>query len=400
MKVLEINSVCGIRSTGRICTDLADVLKENGHECKIAYGRETATEKYKDISYRIGSDADIKLHALKARLFDSAGFGSKKVTEGLIEKIKEYDPDIIHLHNIHGYYIDIEILFNYLAAADKPVIWTLHDCWAFTGHCAYFTTAACDRWKSECCDCPMKKSYPSSILLDRSKQNWNKKKALFTSVKNMTLVTPSEWLAWLVRQSFLGKYPVKAIPNGIDLAAFKPTKSNFREKYGLQNKKVILGVATAWSERKGLNEFKELASLLDEDYKVVLLGLNAEQIKDLPQNILGLPSTDTLEELAGIYTEADVFVNAGKEETMGLTTVEAMACGTPAAVSNLTAVPEVVTPDGGIVLEKLTAEGIKQGIEKVLGTAFNTRKNAEKYEKKQQYFKYLNLYNEILGAKH
>lgn len=400
MKVLEINSVCGIRSTGRICTDLADVLKENGHECKIAYGRGTTPERYKDISYRIGSDTDIKLHVLEARFFDAAGFGSKRVTERLIEEINAYDPDIIHLHNIHGYYLNIDIFFNYLAMANKPVVWTLHDCWAFTGHCAYFTTAACERWKNGCCDCPLKKSYPSSILLDRSKQNWNKKMALFTSVKNMTLVTPSEWLAGLVKQSFLGKYPVKAIPNGIDLAAFKPTKSNFREKYGLQNKKVILGVATAWSERKGLNEFKELASLLDEGYKVVLLGLNAEQINNLPQNILGLPATDTLEELAGIYTEADVFVNAGKEETMGLTTVEAMACGTPAAVSNLTAVPEVVTPDGGIVLEKLTAEDIKQGIERVLGTTFNTRKNAEKYEKKQQYLKYLNLYNEILGAKH
>ena len=399
MKVLEINSVCGIRSTGRICTDLADTLKENGHGCKIAYGREAAPEKYKDISYRIGSDADVKLHALKARLFDSAGFGSKKATERLIEKIKEYNPDIIHLHNIHGYYIDIEILFNYLAAADKPIVWTLHDCWAFTGHCAHFTTAACDQWKTGCYCCQFKKSYPSSILLNRSKQNWKKKKTLFTSVKNMMLVTPSEWLAGLVGESFLEKYPIKAIPNGINLDAFKPTKSNFREKYGLQNKKVILGVATAWSERKGLNEFKELASLLDEDYKVVLLGLNAEQINDLPQNILGLPATDTLEELAGIYTEADVFVNAGKEETMGLTTVEAMACGTPVVVSNLTAVPEVVTPDGGIVLEELTAEAIKNGIEKALTTTFNTRANAEKYEKKQQYLKYLDLYKRIIERK-
>lgn len=400
MKILMINSVCGIRSTGRICTDLADVLKESGHECKIAYGRESVPEKYKDISYRIGTDADVKLHALESRLFDAAGFGSKRATKRLVEKIKAYDPDVIHLHNIHGYYLNIEILFQYLAAANKPVIWTLHDCWAFTGHCAHFTMAGCERWRAGCYNCPQKKSYPSSILLDRSKQNWNRKRHIFTSVQNMTFVTPSEWLAGLVRESFLGKYSVKAIPNGIDLEAFKPTESNFREKYGLQNKIVVLGVATAWSESKGLNEFKELANLLGENYEVVLLGLNAEQMNDLPQNILVLPATDTLEELAGIYTGADVFVNAGKEETMGLTTVEAMACGTPAVVSNLTAVPEVVTPDGGIILEKLTAEDIKQGIVKVLGTAFNTRKNAQKYEKKQQYLNYLNLYNEILEAEH
>lgn len=398
MKVLEINSVCGIKSTGRICTDLADVLKENGHECLIAYGRETVPEKYRDISYRIGSDTDVKLHALKARLFDAAGFGSRKATEKLIEKIRTYNPDIIHLHNIHGYYINIEILFNHLAEADKPVIWTLHDCWAFTGHCAYFTSAECERWKTGCFNCSQKKRYPSSFFCDRSKKNWQKKKDLFTSVKNMTLVTPSEWLAGLVRESFLGKYAVKAIPNGIDLDVFKPTESNFREKYGLQNKKIILGVATAWSERKGLNEFTELSTLFDESYKVVLLGLTAEQINKLPKNILGLAATNTLDEIAGVYSAADVFVNAGKEETMGLTTVEAMACGTPVAVSNLTAVPEVVTSDGGIVLEELTAESIKCGIEKVLKSGFNTRQNAEKYEKKQQYLKYLKLYTEMPEA--
>lgn len=393
MKVLEINSVCGIRSTGRICTDLADVLKENGCECLIAYGRETVPEKYRDISYRIGSDTDVKLHALKARLFDVAGFGSKKVTERLVEKIKEYDPDIIHLHNIHGYYMNIEIFFDYLKKADKPIIWTLHDCWAFTGHCSHFTFVNCERWKEGCFDCSQKRCYPSSFLIERSKQNWQIKKELFSSVENMTVVTPSEWLAGLVKQSFLGKYEIKVIPNGIDLNAFKPTKSDFREKYSLQNKKIVLGVATAWGERKGLNEFKELSALLDESYKVVLLGLTSEQINGLPKNILGLTATNTLDELAGVYSAADVFVNAGKEETMGLTTVEAMACGTPVVVSNLTAVPEVVTSDGGIVLKELTAESIKCGIEKVLETKFNTRQNAEKYEKKQQYFKYLDLYN-------
>lgn len=395
MKVLEINSVCGIRSTGRICTDLADVLKENGHECLIAYGRESVPEGYKNISYRIGSDADVKLHALKARLFDAAGFGSKKATEKLIEKIKAYNPDIIHLHNIHGYYLNIEILFDYLKKADKPVVWTLHDCWAFTGHCAYFTTVGCDKWKTGCFACSQKKRYPSSFFCDSSKQNWQKKKELYTSVENMKLVTPSEWLAGLVMESFLGKYTVKSIPNGIDLNAFKPTESDFREKYGLQNKKIILGVATAWSDRKGLNEFTELAAILDESYRVVLLGLTPEQINKLPNNILGLAATNTLDELAGIYSAADVFVNAGKEETMGLTTVEAMACGTPVVTSNLTAVPEVVTSDGGIVLDELTAQSIKCGIEKVLKSEFNTRRNAEKYEKKQQYLKYLKLYLEM-----
>lgn len=395
MKVLEINSVCGIRSTGRICTDLADVLKEDGHECLIAYGRETAPDRYRDISFRIGSDNDVRLHALRARLFDSAGWGSRNATKRLIDRIREYDPDIIHLHNLHGYYLDLELLFDYLSSAGKPVVWTLHDCWAFTGHCAHFTAAGCDRWKTGCHDCIQKKSYPASVLLDRSKQNWLKKKELFTGVERMTLVTPSKWLAGLVNESFLGRYAVKVIPNGIDLNVFKPTESNFRRKYGLQGKRIVLGAATSWTERKGLNEFIQLATLLDEEYRLVLLGLTPEQIAELPKNILGLTATNSTEELAGIYTAADVFVNAGKEETMGLTTVEAMACGTPTAVSPLTAVPEVVTPDGGIVLDKLTPAAIKDGIEKVLEADLHPRINAEKYEKKQQYLKYLDLYKSI-----
>ena len=171
MKVLQINSVCGIRSTGRICTDLADVLERNGHECKIAYGRETVPEKYQKYAVRIGSDFGVKLHALQSRIFDNTGFGSRRATEKFIEWVKEYDPDLIHLHNIHGYYINIEVLFNYLAKADIPVVWTLHDCWAFTGHCAHYSYVKCDKWKTGCYNCPKKKRYPSSLLLDASKQN-------------------------------------------------------------------------------------------------------------------------------------------------------------------------------------------------------------------------------------
>lgn len=399
MKVFMINSVCGIRSTGRICTDLADVLRENGHECEIAYGREYAPEKYRDISYRIGSEADVRSHALAARLFDCSGSCSKAATKQLIEHIRDFAPDLIHLHNIHGYYINIDILFDFLAKSDIPVIWTLHDCWTFTGHCAYFTSVDCDRWKTGCHDCPQKRKYPASVLKDASKKNWEHKKALFTSVENITFVTPSDWLAGLVKESFFGGYDVRVIPNGIDLETFSPTESNLREKYGLEDKKIVLGVATSWDERKGLKEFTELSSLLDDDMRVVLIGLSGKQIRALPENVLGLPATNNAKELAGVYTQADVFVNAGKEETMGLTTVEAMACGTPAVVSNLTAVPEVVTPQGGIVLDKLTAAEIKKGAEKVLTMQLSPRENAMLYEKKNQYLRYLSLYEELCKAK-
>lgn len=396
MKILMINSVCGIRSTGRICTDLADILKEHGHECLIAYGRETVPEKYENISYRIGSDADVKLHALSARLFDNAGFCSRKATKKLIKKIREYDPDVIHLHNLHGYYLDVEALFDYLKKSGKPVVWTLHDCWAFTGHCAHFDAVGCNKWKTGCHHCPQKREYPTSFLFDNSKKNYADKKRLFTQVENLTPVTPSGWLAGIVRESFLGKYDIKVIPNGIDLDIFKPTNSDFRKKYGLENKKIILGVASAWDKRKGLDDFVSLSALLDESYAVVLVGIDEKQKCALPKNIIAISKTNNALELAEVYSAADVFVNPSRQETMGLTTVEAMACGTPVAVSDLTAVPEVVTSDGGLILPALTPEKIRDGIENVLKAKFDPRKNAEIFEKKRQFMRYLALYDSVL----
>lgn len=393
MKVLEINSVCGIKSTGRICTDIADVLVNEGHSCVVAYGRENVPDRYEEISYRIGNNTSVKTDAFLTRIFDNAGFNSKKATIDFIKWAKEYDPDIIHLHNIHGYYINIEILFDWLRKSGKPVVWTLHDCWAFTGHCAHFVNVGCEKWKTGCFNCPKKKAYPKSQFLDNSKKNYEKKKELFTSLENLTIVTPSEWLASEVRKSFLGKYEVIAIPNGINLEAFKPTDGIFREKHNLKEKKIILGVATAWSERKGIKLFSELSQKLDDSYKVVLAGITPEVGKNLPDNILKIPRTNSIEELAEIYTAADVFLNLGKAETMGLTTVEAMACGTPVVTSNYTAVPEVVTPEGGIVAKELTAECVIECINKVLSNEYeNTRSNAEKFEKNKQYMKYIELY--------
>lgn len=399
MRIYMINSVCGIKSTGRICTDLADVLYENGHECRIAYGRESVPEKYRNISYRIGSKMDVWVHAIGVRVFDCAGFGSKKVTEKLIRDIKIFAPDVIHLNNIHGYYLNIEVLFDFLSSANIPVVWTLHDCWAFTGHCSHFTAIQCERWQEGCYQCPQKKSYPASLLFDCSQKNWNKKRELFTSVENMTIITPSNWLAGLVKKSFLAKYKVDVIPNGIDLNVFKPIKSDFRDKYGLKDKIIILGVATAWSDRKGLEIFKVLAEQLDERYQVILVGLSKQQRKKIPTDILALPLTNSAEELTEIYTAADVFLNPSREETMGLTTVESMACGTPVVVSNLTAVPEVVTSLGGVVVDNLTETEIVRGLEKVLEKSLKPRENAKKYRKEQQYLKYLDLYQKILELK-
>ena len=330
MRVLMINVVCGVRSTGRICTDLATALEAQGHEVKIAYGREEVPEKYQKYAVRIGTDLDVKLHGLRARLFDGCGWGSRRATEKFINWVKEYDPDVIHLHNLHGYYINIEVLFEYLKGCGKKIIWTLHDCWAFTGHAAYCEVANCELWTTGCHDCPKRNDYPLS-LIDRSEKNWNKKKELLSGIQNMTIVTPSYWLADLVRKSFLSEYDVETIHNGIDTNVFKPTDCTaIRKKLRTGNKKVILGVAAIWDERKGLKDFIELSRLLDfTEYQIVLVGLSKKQIDELPKRIIGIEKTNSVDELVQLYSLAHVFVNPTYEDNYPTTNLEAIACGTP-----------------------------------------------------------------------
>ena len=329
MKVLIINSVCGIRSTGRICTDTAKILIEEGHECKIAYGREYVPAEFEDISYRIGDDSDVRFHALMTRVMDNTGAWSRKATEKFVRWIEEYDPDIIHLHNIHGYYINIEVLFRYLQRADKPVVFTLHDCWSFTGHCAHFAYIGCDKWKTQCEHCSQKAEYPKSSFADNSRQNYQWKRELFTGIENMTIVTPSRWLADLVKESYLKKYDVRVIHNGIDLNAFRPMVSDVKSRLGLENKKIILGVASSWNDRKGLSDYLELAKIIEDEYVIMLVGVTEAQKKTFPDNVIGITCTDSVKELAEIYSAADVFVNLTYEDTFPTVNLEAYACNTP-----------------------------------------------------------------------
>lgn len=397
MKILQINVVCGVGSTGRIATDLYKELENEGHEGLIAYGRGNAPEGIN--SYKIGSQKDIFLHVVKTRVFDKTGFGSKKATENLIKVIDEYNPDVIHLHNLHGYYVNIEILFDYLRRINKPVIWTMHDCWSFTGHCSHFDYVGCEKWKRGCINCAQKKEYPSSILADNSKWNYEMKKKLFTSLENLTIVTPSKWLAALVKESFLGKYEVKVINNSIDLSIFKPSSAEgIDEKLQIKDKFMILGAATTWDNKKGLNDFMKLADKVHEDTVIVLVGLNDNQIKNLPKKVIGLKRTDSVQELAELYSRAQVFVNTSVEETFGLVTVEAMACGTPVVVYNATAAPELVPSNCGFVVEpndinelNVAINSIKdKGKEAYSLNCINEVHN--KYSNKDRYKDYINLY--------
>ncbi len=387
-----INSVCGVLSTGKICTDLAEILEQQGHDVKISYGREVVPERLQKYAVRIGTDVDVRLHGIKSRLLDAHGFGSNRATLRFIEWIKKYDPDIIHLHNLHGYYINVELLFEYLRTCGKRIIWTLHDCWAFTGHCCHFDYERCEKWKNECFCCPQSKEYPSSLFRDASRINYHRKKDLFCKIPNMSIVTPSQWLADVAKQSFLKEYPIHVINNGIDLDRFRPTESDFSKKHGFEGKKIILGVSSVWNDKKGLSDFIELSRIIDDSYKVVLVGLNKKQLKKLPDNIYGIQRTNDIRELCKIYTAAYVFVNPSVEETMGLTTAEALACGTQVIVYNRTAVPEVVDEHCGIVLDENTPMAIVKNLYKLNFSKEDCIKRSRAFDKKCKYLEYIDLY--------
>jgi glycosyltransferase involved in cell wall biosynthesis len=404
MKVLQISSVCGLGSTGRIATDIAATLRENKIESYIAYGRETSINN--DHILRIGTKLDYYMHGGLTRLFDThALLGSSAATRRFIEQVKKIDPDVIHLHNIHGYYLNIKILFDYLKTSGKPVVWTLHDCWSFTGHCAHFSYAQCDRWIRGCHDCPQRKSYPASAFIDNSKRNYLVKKELFTSLENMTIVTPSQWLADLVAQSFLAKFPVRIIHNGIDTDVFKPVASQLvRDKFKLGDKFIILGVASIWGQRKGLNHFMELSKMIDDDCVIVLVGLNEKQMAGLPPNIIGIKRTANINELAQIYSAADVFVNPSVEETFGLVTAEALACGTPAIVFDSTPGEEIVVDGCGYVAEISNIDAMREFIDQVRRdgkAAYSEQcvKRINNFDKRYRFEDYIELYERLLDVR-
>ncbi|WP_112182124.1 MULTISPECIES: glycosyltransferase [Paraliobacillus] len=397
MRILQINSVCGVGSTGRITTDIHSILKEQGHESYVAYGRNNPMNC--ESAIRIGNKFDNYSHVAKTRILDKHGFGSRRATKNFIEKIKFLDPDVIHLHNIHGYYINIKILFDYLKEINKPVVWTLHDCWAFTGHCTHFEYVGCECWKVDGNHiCSQKREYPASLFINNSKKNYKKKKEAFTGVKNLTIVTPSNWLKNIVKASFLKEYPVKLINNGIDIDVFKPSKGTFRSRYGLENKFILLGAASTWSEKKGYNFFLELSYNLEQDEKIVLIGLSENQKQNLPNNILGITRTNDIKELAEIYSSADVFVNPTLEEVLGLTNLEALACGTPVITFETGGSIECIDDSCGIVVEKgnmyKTLEAIK--IIKTKYKSFYSMSCIDRvnklFSKEDKYSEYVELY--------
>lgn len=400
--ILQINSVVNSGSTGRIAEETGQTAIAAGWESYIAYGRNDRPSRSNLI--KIGNDWDIRIHGLQTRLFDRHGLASTAATREFVDQIKKIKPDIIHLHNIHGYYINIEILFRYLKDANIPVVWTLHDCWPMTGHCAHFTFVGCEKWKTQCFSCPQKKGYPSSYFLDRSKQNHKQKRKLFTSVNDMTIVPVSNWLTDIVKQSYLKDYPIRVINNGIDVNVFSPQSGDgIRLKYGLADKFVLLGVATEWGKRKGLHDFIELSKILKDDEIIILVGLKEDLIKILPENIIGITRTESTQELAEFYSSADVFVNPTWEDNFPTTNLEAMACGTPVITYETGGSPEAIDELTGIVVEQGNIHKLTQAIKQIKEKGKQSYSEAcvkrahRLYRKEDRYREYIELYEELLN---
>lgn len=399
MRVLQINTVCGVGSTGRIANGISDVCRKNGVENYVAYGYGKTSFPY---SYRIGTDFDYYTHNILSRFFCKQGSYSFNATKKFLAWVEEIQPDIIHLHNLHGNFINIDLLFNYIKQTNTPCVWTLHDCWSFTGKCTHFDYVSCNKWREGCYSCPQLKNYPQSLFIDNSKKEYQKKKKLFGSIDNLTIITPSKWLASLAKVSFLGKYTVKVINNGIDLNIFKPTKSDWIYKYNLENKFIILGVASGWEERKGFKYFLKLAESLIDNQQIVLVGLTEKQKATLPSNIIGITKTNNIKELAEIYSAADVFVNPTLEDNFPTTNIESLACGTPVITFNTGGSGESLDDTCGIVVKKEDFPELLNAIEyarqqRPFSSGACIRRARTLYGQEDRFADYLTVYKEIFN---
>jgi glycosyltransferase involved in cell wall biosynthesis len=379
------------------------MLIQQGWKSYITYARYCLPSKSRII--KIGNKFDIYWHGLNTRLFDIHCLNSTGVTKRLVRKIENIKPDVIQIHNIHGYYLNMKVLFDYLSQSKIPVVWTLHDCWAFTGHCVYFDYAGCDKWIDGCYQCPQKKEYPASLILDRSKKNYMLKKKLFTSVNNMVIVPVSYWLGDMVKQSFLNRHKIQVIQNGVDIDVFSPGKNSdkVRKKYNLGNKFIILGVASEWEKRKGLADFIQLNSIIEHDkYKILLVGLSKRQIKYLPDEILGIERTENTEELGELYNLADVFCNPTWEDTFPTTNLESLACGTPVITYQTGGSVESVSKDTGFIVKKGDIGELYDLIKKIRRQgkqyySYNCRQRAVKnYNKHVKFKEYISLFEELI----
>lgn len=401
MKILQINAIYGTGSTGRIVKELGDVASKTDIQCfyLCAYSHLKADNVY--ITEILPFDTAVRKNILLTRLSGLTGYMDWLKTKKAIRWINSIKPDIIHLHNIHGDWINIEMLMKYIKEKNIPVVWTLHDCWSFTGRCSHFENKGCYKWKTGCNSCSDLKVYPTSYFFDFSKKMWMDKKKWFLGIKNMTIVTPSLWLAKYVSQSFLGSYRIETINNGIDVNLFSPTSIRSNYLNSSDNRKIILGVASMWTRMKGLDDIITLYNEMDsKKYLFVLVGLNTRQMSSLPSGIVGIQRTNNINELATLYSNASVFINPTYQDNYPTVNLESIACGTPVITYKTGGSVESVTRETGLVVEKGNIKGLKDAIVKICNSnQFNVEKCREyaiaNFHKEDRYSQYIKLYQEI-----
>ncbi len=394
MKIVQINATCGIGSTGKICVGISNLLTGQGIENAILYSSQGNGH---ECGISCSGDRYIKAQALKSRIAGSYGFQSKGATKRMIAELERIKPDIVHLHNIHGHDCNLELLFRYFKEKQIKLCWTFHDCWAFTGYCTHFDMIQCGKWETQCSDCPQKKQF--TWFFDKSRRLFERKREL-TEGLDLTIVTPSQWLAGLVKRSFLKRYDVCVINNGIDLTVFKPTESDFRQRYGLEGKKLILGVAFGWGESKGLDVFIRLADRLDDSYQIVLVGTDDGTDQMLPEGILSIHRTQDQAELAGIYSAADVFVNPTREDSYPTVNLEAIACGTPVVTFRTGGSPEMLDDTCGSVVERNDVDALEEEIIRICtDKPFSEGQCVQKartFDQNERLKEYLDLYERVI----
>lgn len=400
--LLQIDSCLNMLSTGRITESIGKLAIEKGWDCYIVHGARYTRPGSCMHSIQAVSKMGEYAHFAESLLFDNHGLASRRATKAVIEQIKQVQPDLIQLHCVHGYYMNYKLLFNYLNTTNIPVVWTFHDCWAFTGHCAHFVTAGCEKWKTGCFDCPLKGDYPKSFI-DRSRRNYELKKSLFAINDNLHIVSVSEWLADLTRESFLKDKDIHVIHNGVDLNVFYPKEV---EK---SNRVRVLGVSGVWNKDKGLYDFYKLRELIDNDqFEIVLIGLTKEQIKDVPGGIIGIERTNSVSELAEYYSSADVFVNPTYADSFPTVNMEALACGTPVITYRTGGSPEAVSPETGWVVEQGDIQAVASIVSQIvkireceiIAQRNKCRERAELvFNKDVSFDAYLDLYNRLVSQK-
>lgn len=400
-KIVQINSIVNSGSTGHIAEQIGQLIKKEGWESYIVYGRNNRSTE--SIGIKIGSKISIYFHVFITRLFNLHGLGSIFATKKLIKKLKNIQPDIVHLHCIHGYYINYKLLFKYLSEINIPVIMTFHDCWCFTGHCSHYEPIKCDKWKSCCRNCSSINTYPKSFLNLNVKKQFLLKKKMFTSIDNLTIITPSKWLTEETKQSFFKGYDIRTINNGIDLNVFRLlSEKDIEDEKQKYKKHVLLGVASVWTDKKGLSDFCKLNEILGDNYQLVLVGLSRKQVAMLPDSIIKIERTETQHDLVKLYNIADIYINMTYEDTFPTTNLEALACGTPVITYKTGGSTEIVEDGLGLVVEKGDVKGVREAVDTIMTMNIESIRNKciqqaiSKYNKNEKFAEYIKLYKELL----